>query len=128
MTNFEKYTDQLKEFFSERIGISKYDGKFKNCNSLDCTECMFDNFGECSISAKRKWIDEEYVEPQVDWTKVPVDTPILVMDNPDEEWRRRYFAKYENGMVHAFEGGKTSWSDNTGNAVYWNYAKLAEQE
>ena len=35
-------------------------------------------------------------EPEIDWYKVAVDTPILVRDSEDEEWQRRYFAKYEN--------------------------------
>ena len=35
-------------------------------------------------------------EHEIDWYKVAVDTPILVRDSEDEEWQRRYFAKYEN--------------------------------
>ena len=40
----------------------------------------------------------------VDWSKVPVDTKILVSDYDDTSvWIRRYFAKYENGIVYAFQ-------------------------
>ena len=59
----------------------------------------------------------------VDWSKIPVDTPILVSKDKIK-WERRYFAKYENGAVFAFRGGATSWSDNTW-PFDWNYAKLA---
>ena len=64
-------------------------------------------------------------EPEVDWTKVPVDTPILVRNGTDPTWHRRYFAKYEDGMVYTWAEGKTSWSSN-GRIVRWDYAKLAE--
>lgn len=59
----------------------------------------------------------------VDWSKVAVDTPILVSKNKTK-WERRYFAKYEHGEVFAFRNGATSWSDNT-YPFNWNYVKLA---
>lgn len=59
----------------------------------------------------------------VDWSKVAVDTPILVSKNKTK-WERRYFAKYKDGVVFAFRNGATSWSDNS-YPSYWNYAKLA---
>ena len=34
-------------------------------------------------------------EPEVDWSKVEVDTPILVRNTDNEEWNKRYFARYE---------------------------------
>lgn len=62
----------------------------------------------------------------VDWSKIAVDTPILV-SNDNKEWFKRYFAKYENGNVHAWLNGKTSWSANCEFSIgYWGYAKLAE--
>lgn len=60
----------------------------------------------------------------VDWSKVPVDTPILVSKNKTK-WERRYFAKYEDGAVFAFRNGATSWSDDSW-PFDWDYAKLAE--
>ena len=72
---------------------------------------------------------EEYKEPPVDWSKVEVDTPILVRQTEDGEWLRRHFAKYEGGIVYTWKDALTSWTvsfdeDVTG----WNYAKLAESE
>lgn len=62
----------------------------------------------------------------VDWSKVEVDTPILV-GNDNKTWFKRYFARYEDGKVYAWLNGKTSWSSisefSFGN---WKYAKLAE--
>lgn len=63
----------------------------------------------------------------VDWSKVPVDTPILVSDEKHEDWVKRYFAFFENGKVYAWVAGATSWSaDNNRDASHWEIAKLAE--
>lgn len=63
----------------------------------------------------------------VDWSKVEVDTPILVSID-GKKWYKRYFALFDRGDVLAWECGATSWSvDDADNEVYrWNYAKLAE--
>ena len=62
----------------------------------------------------------------VDWSKVPVDTKILVSDD-GERWARRYFAKYENGRVYAFCDGATSFTGSSENLLGWAYAKLYEE-
>lgn len=62
----------------------------------------------------------------IDWSKVDVDTKILVSDDGNV-WRRRYFAKYENDKVCAFGGGATSFS-NRGSYFSWKYAKLYKEE
>lgn len=54
-----------------------------------------------------------------------VDTPILVRDFIYDEWKKRYFAKYEDGNIYAWSDGKTSWTAE-GNMTEWEYAKLAE--
>lgn len=61
----------------------------------------------------------------VDWSKVEVDTKILVSDD-GYMWRKRYFAKYENDKVCAFVGGATSFS-NRGSYISWKYAKLYKE-
>nr|DAR35310.1 MAG TPA: hypothetical protein [Caudoviricetes sp.] len=62
----------------------------------------------------------------VDWSKVKVDTPILV-SNDNKEWIKRYFARYENGNVYGWLNGKTSWTATGELSIgHWNYAKLAE--
>lgn len=63
----------------------------------------------------------------VEWSKVPVDTPILVKDDYDEEWVKSYFASYKNGEVRAWMGGRTSFSvKNKTDTFGWKYAKIAE--
>lgn len=77
-----------------------------------------------------KWANSEYVEPSVDWSKVAVDTQILVRNSEEETWRKRYFAKYEHETVYAWSGGATSWSvlDVVKDILDWKMAKLAESE
>ena len=62
----------------------------------------------------------------VDWSKVAVDTPILV-SNDNKEWIKRYFARYEDGNVYGWLNGRTSWTAVCEFSVgHWNYVKLAE--
>ena len=50
----------------------------------------------------------DYVDT-VDWSKVPVDTKVLVDDG--YEWpSHEYFARYEGDKVYIWANGKTSWS------------------
>ena len=63
----------------------------------------------------------------VDWSKVDVDTKILVsFDN--EKWYKRYFAKFEDGKIYTFANGTTSFSYNYRELVPWNYAKLYKED
>ena len=68
-------------------------------------------------------------EEVFDWSKAPVDTPILVRDDEDADWIPRHFAKCENGVVYAWASGKTSHT--IGNRVVmfneWKYVKLYEK-
>lgn len=62
----------------------------------------------------------------IDWSKVEVDTPILV-SNDNKEWIKRYFVRYEDGNVYGWLNGKTSWTATGELSIgHWNYAKLAE--
>lgn len=62
----------------------------------------------------------------VDWSKIPIDTKILVSDD-GEDWIRRYFAKYEDGRVYAFMEGTTSFTVYNEGVCDWEYAKLYEE-
>nr|DAT09437.1 MAG TPA: hypothetical protein [Caudoviricetes sp.] len=60
----------------------------------------------------------------IDWSKVKVDTPILVSQNK-VDWKPRYFARYTNGIVETWLCGCTSWSiDSANDTCSWKYAKL----
>ena len=65
----------------------------------------------------------------VDWSKVAVDTPILVRNIIAEVWKCRYFAEYKDGKVYTWRDGKTSWSNVVSDRpVAWGYAELAFKE
>lgn len=62
----------------------------------------------------------------VDWSKVKVDTPILVSLD-DKFWLCRYFADFKNGIVYTWSNGATSWSvPRIEQKDAWSFAKLAE--
>lgn len=63
-------------------------------------------------------------EEHIDWSKVKVDTKVLVKDVIDKNWTERHFAKYESGKVYVFVNGGTSWTTKYTNP--YNYTKLAD--
>ena len=72
------------------------------------------------------WKYAKLAEPEVDWSKVEVDTPILVRYSEKGMWIRRKFAKFEDGVVYAWHGKETGQAESY--MTPWNYAKLAESE
>ena len=62
----------------------------------------------------------------VDWSKVKVDTPVLVRDFENQDWKKRYFAFFDDELIYTWDGGATSWSVKNKDAIPWKYAKLAE--
>ena len=77
-------------------------------------------------SRMMEWKYAKLAEPEVDWSKVEVDTPILVRYSEKGMWIRRKFAKFEDGVVYAWHGKETGHSKSY--MTPWNYAKLAEME
>lgn len=127
MLNREKYEKEILEIACEGHSIAMVNGKLRHCSGSLCDKCDFDSNINCRKNVN-KWANSEYIKP-VDWSKVPVDTPILVRHSKSNEWDRRYFAKYENGLVYAWERGATSWSaEDSDDVCDWKYAELAESE
>ena len=127
MTNKEKYGKEILDIActGDHVAMRKSDNVIVGCKKL-----KFNTHGKgyCNDEIE-KWANSEYVEPSVDWSKVAVDTPIFVRDSEANEWRKRYFAKYDNGIVYAWAGGATSWSaERSSNITDWKMAKLAESE
>lgn len=76
---------------------------------------------------KNQFIDVAEYLGIVDWSKVAVDTPILVKDDYDDKWEKAYFAKYEDEMIYAWNNGRTSFSARSEDDTFiWDRAKLAE--
>lgn len=126
MKNREKFAEQIIDIALQRKGIAVNltSGEPCACREIKCSECLFGG-RNCEVSL-REWAEKEYEEQTVDWSKVPVDTPILVRDHEAMEWTKRYFAKYENGKIYAWGDGATSWSHDGKAICDWKFAKLAE--
>lgn len=129
MTNREKFAEKILDVAcsGSRLAVNKATLEPVACNGLKCKDCLFNHGIDNCEGEADKWANSEYVEPPIDWSKVAVDTPILVRDNAALEWTRRYFAKYENGSVYTWGDGATSWSSE-GNTVAWGLAKFPEKE
>lgn len=130
MLNIEYYKDKLEE-----LGIINLDNlalvqrQPHVCDDTRCTECSFIYTFSCSNEALNWLLTEYKEEPEVDWSKVKVNTPILVRNKKEGEWMNRYFAKFADGKVYAWVGGTTSWTvDDEYDVTFWKYAKLAESE
>ena len=122
MKNYEKNADQIRECKGDCFCIDFVKPnilKSDHCES-DCTKCRM---------LQAIWILEDYEEPETDWSKVAVDTPILVRDDEGEEWLKRHFAAYDDeiGIIYTWTNGDTSWTSE-GNMMAWRCAKLAETE
>ncbi len=129
MTNYEKYQKEIIEgmrndYYCDLCKIMLVshgevcpEGDWEECN--ECQNMLLD------------WLSEEYKEPEVDWRKVKIDTPILVSQD-SKTWLNRYFADYKDGQVFFWSNGTTSWSSggypfNSWVAVTFPYAKLADE-
>ena len=123
MKNYEKYADEIREYKGTHFCkdfIEQYILKLDDCINVGCARCKM---------LQMIWLLEDYEEPEIDWSKVEVDTPILVRQVEKGEWIKRHFAKYENGLVYAWKDSRTSWTSLYDNEVTaWKYAKLAESE
>ena len=134
MLNIEKYRDELIKMGiidTKKIAI-RY-GKLSLC-CFGCCGCDNLSKEDCGKQAE-DWLFSEYEEPEIDWSKVKVDTPIYVRDcetdsNGDEKtWVLRHFAKFENETVYVWDDGGTSFTVKSEDSCSsWNYAKLAESE
>lgn len=130
MTNKEKYA---KEILDVVCLTGKHPalvhGNIYGCINTFCERCRFGGFSNCTTQFI-KWAKEEYKEPEVDWTKVPVDTKILVRNSLDKKWDRRYFYRYEEstGRIYSFALGSTSWTANECDTVMWKYAQIADPD
>lgn len=127
MTNYEKYKEEIDKLWDKNTDLAKKGSKIVDCCEITCGQCDF-AIGNCSRNAER-WLVSECKESEVDWSKVPVDTPILVSDYiKDNPGHRRHFAGIVDGTVHAYRDGNTSWSAYDGSTIPWTYAKLAMEE
>ena len=129
MEDYSKVT--FMEYMEKKKAIIKsLGGKGNGCNDIWCGDCPF--MGRCrpmELGTPEKALElvMNYGIP-VDWTKVPVDTPIYVRDSEEDDWLPQYFSGFVKGRVFAWVGGKTSFSakNKLSNTISWNFAKLKD--
>ena len=120
MKNYEKYAEEIREYKGKNFCAD-----FTAPQILKSNECNLNDCGLCNM-LQMLWLLEDYEEPETDWSKVKVDTPILVRDSENSCWHKVHFAKYKDGEIYAGANGGTSWSSRW--TCRWKYAKLAESE
>ena len=122
MTNREKYKDTLANMLAGVIAV--VDGKPVLCENASCNICLF-RYG-CVKDEFIDWLNAEYQEPSVDWSKVPIDTPVLASDD-GEKWHKRYYAGMgDDGDPKVYSFGQTSWSGTDGTRISYEFMRLAE--
>ena len=126
MTKYEQYADAIRELKNNEFYIDFIKPYLVKANSEEEMEANF-----CAVYTALELM-EKHAEPEkigINWNEIPVDTPILVKNHRDEPWLRRYFAKYEDGLIYAWSVGRTSWTANTvAHTTSYAYAKLAKEE
>lgn len=111
------------EFINRNVLPTFGDGA--SCFTINCAWCRF---------LLGIWLDEEYEDspkPEVDWSKVTVDTLVRVREREDEEWLLRYFKGInENHLRRRYEAWESGATSKTSNGKYlcWNYCELVEDE
>lgn len=135
MTNCEKYKKDIDLVLQQGkdIAFNKDTKEIIPCaDLLDCEDCLFSHHYNklyCCSTNIIKWLAEEYKEPKIDWSKVPVDTPVLVSSD-GKKWNRRHFSRVIDGIPYVWMYGGTSWTsyNSHNNEMTYSYIKLAEVE
>ena len=134
MKNREKYRDEILnsvfrgngeaycEFAKKNVLPNLMDCKNGGCSEVFCTMCR------CIFVF---WLDEEYEEPEIDWSNVPVDTLVRVRDREEQEWTLMYFKGLDDeGYINRFQTWADGATSKTAYGVYknWTYCELVEDE
>lgn len=136
MLNKEKYAKEISEIACSGHCIGMMNGTLCPCNTIKhCEDCDFyDRKSKTSCAELIKnWANSEYKEREIDWNKVPVDTPVYVWNGNDYDGKLpRHFAGFRNisnsGIcaIAAFNKGLTSWTTDKNDVIYWEHAEIKE--
>ena len=95
-----------------KLFIDNSGKKWMVCEVLNHFYCDLLDEQEEYISNKYylSTIAELDFEEIIDWSKVPVDTKVIVYSELNKVWLKRHFAKYEDGKKYVFDGGYSSYT------------------
>lgn len=121
MKNREKYAEEIKNYKGNEFCCD-----FVMPVILKKKECdIFSTCSQCYL-VQQLWLDEEYKESEVDWSKVSVDTLIRVKNWESGDFVNRYFSKYQNGLVYTWANGATSKTSS--NDIPWKIAEIVNED
>lgn len=111
----DKFLVEIKEVLTTDFNKNTYFMKWLDSFAFD----------DCGLDRLEKVTNET----EIDWSKIEVDTPILVSKD-GETWFNRHFAQYASGKVYGWSDGGTSWScyGEDCKMISWQYAKLADSQ
>lgn len=116
MKNKEKYIDLIIDCFANGISCQFARGAVKiNCNITSCSECH---------SKVKRWLESEV---EIDWSKVPIDTPVIVWNNGMSKYNRYFAGLSDDGSILTFINGGTKWSSKDERCA-WDNAELANEK
>lgn len=137
MKNREKYKAKIIKMilegktcdFMEDLVFPQYIDSKEDCEDY----CQSRSCESCS-KLFAFWLDEEYEKPpkpEVDWSKVPVDTLVRVREHENCVWCLRYFKGVDKSTpekkYEAWANGATSkTADDV--SIHWKYCELVEDE
>ena len=88
MTNYEFYKDEIEKIILDGGILALQENKLVDCDDVGCGYCRFWN----NCNEKRKeWLNSEYKESEIDWSKVPEGTHVWVRDCEKDEWIPRLY-------------------------------------
>lgn len=128
ITNYENNKEIVDRYAVAQVpwGIDTVSGEITPCSKiLACASlCEFAKGENCGLK-RMEWLSEEYI--YIDWSKVEVDTLILV-SNDGNTWAYRYFAGTFFGRLYTFPFDSKSDNERQMNLIEWRFGKLIEEE
>lgn len=125
MTNREKYAKEIMDIAIAGHSLALVNGVPMACGYVCCTACDL-NTDDTACAPIEPWANSEYKEVHP-CANCKVDDKVWVRNIEEEPWRKRHFAKIEDGIVYCYLGGLTSWSSERKNISGFKYAKPYEE-
>ncbi len=134
---------KIEETFSEKYlrfqksqGIKSVYGI--GCGELNCTACALhrdrceENLcrpanAEKLVEFINDWANRNTLEREIDWSKVPIDTPVMVANCDEKAWTRLRFAMYLPERDCRFMCFRIAEERKTALGItFWKQCKLVE--
>ena len=109
------------------VELTNYDKELfnSNFNNLDIMGIFKSEAGRLKTLFEISKLKPIWQRPEVDWSKVEVDTKIEMMDANTENWSKYHFKSFDKNLVCVFRNGETSFTTTGGTmARHEKYARL----